>query len=192
MKKLFPAVLYVLAVVVVVGVAIAGYKMFFGGTAVKEGSLISSQDVSPSNRKIPAGKPETKKPGLLPAGPARIETEKPAIAYEYDAKGRRDPFATLIVKKETEGRRKGATPLESYEVSEFVVRGIFWDKSAFYALVSAPDGKNYSVNEGTRIGLNHGTAYRITKTSVVVTESVKDYRGIARPKRTVLKLHREE
>jgi len=130
----------------------------------------------------------------IEAGVQHGATEKtitPVIAYEYNAKGRRDPFATLIVKMEAE-KKKGATPLESYDVSQFKVTGIFWKKSAFYALASSPDGRNYTVREGTPIGLYHGRAVKITRDSVVVTEFLKDYRGNVASKNTVLKLHRED
>jgi Tfp pilus assembly protein PilP len=58
--------------------------------------------------------------------------------------------------------------------------------------VAAPDGKSYSVSEGTTIGLYHGKTRRITRDSVVVSELLKDYRGKVKPKSTVLKLHPEE
>ncbi len=136
---------------------------------------------------------ESKKPDLKPAGAAGVAADKtvsPAL-YEYNSKGRRDPFATLIIKTEA-GKKKGATPIESYEVAEFKLTAILWDASGFYALVSTPDGKNFTLKEGTIIGLHGGKIYKITRDSVIIREVLKDYRGIAMPKDTVLKLHREE
>jgi Tfp pilus assembly protein PilP len=125
--------------------------------------------------------------------PATEKTEKTVApnAYEYNARGRRDPFATLIVKLEAE-RKKGAVPIESYDIIEFKLSAILWNKSGYYALVSVPDGKNFTLKEGTTVGLHRGKVYKITKNSVIIREFLKDYRGTVKPKDTVLKLHREE
>ena len=113
------------------------------------------------------------------------------IAYEYNAKGRRDPFTPLIVKVEAE-RKKGGIPLENYGVNEFKLTAVLWSKSGFYALVSAPDGKSFVLREGTTIGLYGGKVDKIMKDSVIIKEFLKDYRGNVKPNYTVLKLHREE
>ncbi|MGO9015383.1 MAG: pilus assembly protein PilP [Dissulfurispiraceae bacterium] len=112
-------------------------------------------------------------------------------AYEYNAKGRRDPFTPLIVKVEPD-RKKGGVPLENYGVNEFKVTAVLWNKSGYYALVSTPDGKTFVLREGTVIGLHGGKVEKIMKDSVIIKEFLKDYRGRVKPNYTVLKLHREE
>ena len=136
---------------------------------------------------------ETKRPDMSAAGAPQKFYEKtvPPIAYEYNAKGRRDPFVTLIMKVEPE-RKKGAVPLQNYAVNEFKLTAVLWSKSGFYALVSTPDGKNFTLREGTTIGLHRGKVDKIMKDSVIIKEFLKDYRGRVKPNYTVLKLHREE
>ena len=136
---------------------------------------------------------EAKRPDMPAPGVKQKLYEKtvPPIAYEYNAKGRRDPFASLIMKVEPE-RKKGAVPLQNYAVNEFRLTAVLWNKSRFYALVSTPDGKSFTLKEGTTIGLHRGKVEKIMKDSVIIKEFLKDYRGRVKPNYTVLKLHREE
>jgi len=96
----------------------------------------------------------------------------------------------LIVKAET--KPKGLIPIESYEVSEFKLIAILWDKTKYYAVITLPDGKSYTIKEGVKLGLHGGKVYKIIKDSVIIREQIRDYRGVLSPKDTVLKLRREE
>lgn len=111
--------------------------------------------------------------------------------YEYTASGRRDPFMPLIAKRDEIKPKKGALPLESFDVLEFKLIGILWNK-VYYAVVTLPDGKSYNLREGMRIGLHGGKVNKITKDSVIIRENIKDYRGVLVPKDTILKLRKEE
>mgnify|MGYP002335949801 CR=1 FL=1 len=115
---------------------------------------------------------------------------KTGAGVEYTAGTRRDPFVPLIVKAET--KPKGLIPIESYEVSEFKLIAILWDKTKYYAVITLPDGKSYTIKEGVKLGLHGGKVYKIIKDSVIIREQIRDYRGVLSPKDTVLKLRREE
>ncbi|WP_333654250.1 pilus assembly protein PilP [Dissulfurispira sp.] len=118
-----------------------------------------------------------------------LET-KTGVGVEYTAGARRDPFMPLVVK--AEAKPKGLIPIESYEVSEFKLIAILWDKTKYYAVITLPDGKSYTIREGVKLGLHGGKVYKITKDSVIIREHVRDYRGALSPKDTILKLRREE
>ncbi len=137
----------------------------------------------------PAGPSETKKPEVNQQDAA--DKAKAAGAYEYNAKGKRDPFAALIVKPEAE-KKKGLTPIENYDLMEFKLIAILWNKSGYYAAITLPDGKSYTVRVGTKLGLRGGKIYKITNNSVIIREQVRDQRGAVRPKDTILKLRRGE
>lgn len=137
---------------------------------------------------VPASVPKTDNTKTAAGAPVPKEA---ASTYEYNSRGRRDPFATLIVKTEEE-KRRGQGTIESYAVTEFKLTAVFWNESGFYGLVATPDGKNFSIRQGTVIGLHNGKVYKITKNSVIIREFEKNYRGKIVPKDTVLKLHREE
>ncbi len=119
------------------------------------------------------------------------ETTKTSTAYEYTAGKKRDPFIPLIFKAEAKPQ-KGLIPIESYEVSEFKLIAVLWDKTKYYAAITLPDGKSYTIKEGAKLGLHGGKVYKITKDSVIIRESVRDYRGVLSPKDFILKLRREE
>jgi Tfp pilus assembly protein PilP len=205
MKKRLPLILSVLGIVIIISAAAVVYKMYFEGKSAKETGTPLVTPVIPPRRPLPQipkiQEPaktarsglETKRPDMSDGGTLQKGDEKTIapIAYEYNAKGRRDPFATLIVKVEPE-RKKGSVPLENYGVNEFKLTAVLWTRSGFYALVSAPDGKNFTLREGTTIGLHGGKVDKIMKDSVIIREFLKDYRGIVKPSDTVIKLHQEE
>ncbi|MEW6163324.1 MAG: pilus assembly protein PilP [Nitrospirota bacterium] len=113
--------------------------------------------------------------------------------YTYDAKGRRDPFLSLvIVSKERPTRRKGLSPVESYGVDEIRLIAIAWDNQKYYALIMLPDNKSFTITEGMTLGLYGGKVQKITENKVVIREYVKDYRGDIKPKDSILKLRKEE
>jgi len=136
---------------------------------------------------VPA--PETKKDIKQPEETAKVEQE----VYAYDAKGRRDPFMTLVkIAQQKPERKKGATPVESYGLDVIRLLAIAWDKEKYYALIMLPDKKSYTIKEGMALGLYGGKVEKITKDTVVIREFIKDYRGNLKPKDTILKLREGE
>lgn len=88
--------------------------------------------------------------------------------YSYDVENLRDPFTPLIVKRDM--LKKGHSPLESYDIEEFKLTGIAWDKKGMYALIQAPDGKFYIVREKDKIGISGGRVVKILKDSIEIKE----------------------
>ncbi|MEW6417187.1 MAG: pilus assembly protein PilP [Nitrospirota bacterium] len=116
-------------------------------------------------------------------------------AYIYDARGRRDPFLSLItisISKQKPTKKKGASPIESFAIDEINLLAIARDKGKYYALIMLPDRKNFTITEGMTLGLQGGKVEKITENMVLIREYVRDYRGNMKPKDTVLKLHKEE
>lgn len=132
----------------------------------------------------------SKKAQETKTGAAVEQKATPAFAYEYTAGTRRDPFMPLIVKADAKPPK--GIPIESYEVSEFKLIAILWDKTKYYAVITLPDGKSYTIREGMKLGLHGGKVYKLTKDSVIIREQVRDYKGALSPKDTILKLRREE
>ncbi len=125
-------------------------------------------------------------------GPAMPEEKVEKEVYVYDAKGRRDPFMSLVaVAKEKPHMKKKANPVENYDVDEIKLTAIVWDNHQHYALVTLPDNKSYTIRKGMTLGLYGGKVQDITKDSVLIREQVKDYRGQLRMKDTLLKLRKE-
>ncbi|WP_353684112.1 pilus assembly protein PilP [Thermodesulfovibrio sp. 3907-1M] len=103
-----------------------------------------------------------------------VQINQPEIVfptYNYDAQQLRDPFAPLIVKREA--RKKGASPLETYEIEELKLTGIAKDKKGSLALLQAPDGRFYIVRENDRIGYSGGKVIKILNDSIEIRENNK-------------------
>ena len=129
-----------------------------------------------------------------PPQPEAVQEEVKKVVreeYAYNPRGRRDPFLSLVATAEAKPeRRKGASPIESYDINELKLMAIAWDKDRPYALIRLPDNKTYTIIEGTGVGLRGGTVARITPEAVLIREYVEDYRGDIKTKDTILKLHK--
>jgi type IV pilus assembly protein PilP len=96
------------------------------------------------------------------------------------------------IKKEKPMKKKGASPFESYDVDEITLMAIASDKNKYYALVSLPDKKSYTITEGMTLGLQGGKVQKITKDTVIIREFIRDYKGEVKSRDSILKLHKGE
>jgi len=146
------------------------------------------------DKNLSAPKPAAQTPKAAAEAPA-VQQEEPKVekeVYIYDAKGRRDPFMSLIaVAKEKPHRIKKANPIENFDVDEIRLNAIVWDNKQHYAMITLPDGKSYTVRKGMTLGLYGGKVEEISKEYMLIREQVKDYRGQLRTKDTILKLRKE-
>ena len=55
--------------------------------------------------------------------------------------------------------------------------GIIWGGYGYYGLVQTPDGKGYTVKEGTLLGTNSGVITTISDKQLVVSEPTIDITG---------------
>jgi type IV pilus assembly protein PilP len=145
-------------------------------------------------------KPKAKAPvAAQPAAPVAAvqaqQSEEPKVekeVYEYDQKGRRDPFMSLIVDiKERPKMKKKANPIENFDVDEIKLIAIAWEKNNYYAMITLPDKKSYTIKKGMTLGLYGGRVEEVTQQTVKITEKVKDYKGQTITKDTILKLRQE-
>lgn len=120
------------------------------------------------------------------------EQEEKPVVYDYEARGRRDPFTSLIaIAKEKQKRKKTSNPLENFSVDEIRVTAIVWDANGSFALITLPDNKSYTIRQGMTLGQHGGKVVKITNDSVMVKEQIRDYRGQLITKDTTLKLREE-
>lgn len=109
-----------------------------------------------------------------------IKVEKQT--FIYNASGRRDPFLSIVIAQREAERRKQdekrlVPSVEKFDLSQFNLIAIVWDKQEYRAVVGLPDGKFYNLKEGMSVGVNDGVITSITSNTVIVREMVKDYRG---------------
>jgi len=136
--------------------------------------------------------PQVAAPAAAPAAAQPEEEKIERQSYEYEQKGRRDPFQSLVdVMKAKPKRVAGKRPIENFDVEEIKLSAIVWDNKEYYALATLPDGKSYTIKTGMTLGLYGGKVVSISKDTVLIREQVKDYRGQLRTKDTLLKLRKE-
>ncbi|MBI4687065.1 MAG: pilus assembly protein PilP [Nitrospirae bacterium] len=128
------------------------------------------------------------KQAAAPSEPQKLEEH----GYEYDPKGRRDPFTPLVVITKEKEKREKAEGLEGYDIGDFKLIAIAEKKGRYYGLLLAPDNKAYTIKEGATLGLHKGKVKRIMSNKAIVTEYIKDYKGELKPREIVLELLKKE
>ncbi len=136
-------------------------------------------------------KQETSGEKIVKSGTKRLKE-----IYIYNARGRRDPFLSIIelTKQKLERKRKtrSQSPLENYDLGDFRLIGIVFDGKDYYASVLLPDGKAYTITKGMTLGLYEGMVAEIHLDKMIVREKTFDYRGRRILNDFVLELIREE
>ena len=155
------------------------------------------KDVSKKNLSSP--KESNAKTKILPT---EIKIEDKLVEQKerehYDSKGKIDPFEPLIQEKPpqedkpvVDNRPKRIlTPLEKIELSQIRLVAVIIMKDRSIAMVEEASGKGYEVGIGTYIGKNQGKVFEIRKSSIVVKELVKDYKGRLKERVREIKLHK--
>jgi type IV pilus assembly protein PilP len=126
------------------------------------------------------------------------ETMLPAN-YRYEAKGRRDPFDSLVKAKPLTQElslhidpSRPREPLERFDISALKLVGILWGDLGRRALVRAPDDKGYFVTVGMYMGQNGGQVISVDNDRLVLEEQYKDAEGNIVGKTLTLPLRRKE
>ncbi len=144
-----------------------------------------------NNRPQPIELPEASEIDPL----TEIVEEKEMIRFHYDAKGRRDPFQSIVVSSRLrkQPRMSGnLPPLQRKDISDLKLIGIVWGSFGPRAMITTSSGKGYPAYIGTRIGINHGIIREITQNEVVVEESLINIFGEPKKSEVVMVLHSEK
>ena len=148
---------------------ICGVFIFAGLVGCSEETATTPQPKATKVRKPPAKQ--------VPA-PVDMEEETKEEEFVYVTDGRRDPFVPLSrIRRPIESSDEPATPLQSYDLSQFRLAGVIVGKGASKAMVIAPDGKSYILSKGVKIGKNSGVVITISSQSVLVKEKYFDFSG---------------
>lgn len=153
----------------------------------------------PSSPPIQVAQPQSAKNTGSPAAvpepeAAAVQAAPEQEGYIYLQRDRRDPFVPLIVPKKSRQKGSGikAGFLESYDISEFTLSAIARKGREYFALLTTPDNRSFTVNIGNVIGMNKGTVKDITKNTIVLVEYTKDYKGELKPRQFILEFHKGE
>jgi type IV pilus assembly protein PilP len=111
--------------------------------------------------------------------------------YTYNPSGRRDPFAAIVLEG-PKGDNLSVPPLQRAALTELSLIAILWGGFGYTAMVQTPDGKGYTVRQGTKIGPNNGVVSAITENTLVVQERYTDVYGKKQVREYVKLLHPKE
>jgi len=100
----------------------------------------------------------------------------------YQGERMRDPFESVVAARraEEDSRKKawrGTSPLQKYDVQSYKLIAIIEKSDGNVAMLIAPDGKGYMVQEGMPLGMNDGRISRILSDVVEVAEVRRDHLG---------------
>lgn len=143
----------------------------------------------PSAEAAKAPAPAVKEAAAVAASSLKAED------YFYNPSGRRDPFLSLLVlARESERARMAGDipPLERHAIPEMRVIGIVAGPAGYVAMLEMPDGRGYSVREGSIVGRNKGVVRRIDRGSVIVEETLKTRLGELQQRKYTLELRKKE
>ena len=165
-----------------------------------------STNPSKSSLKASEGKKGLNPPGAVTEEAAKREqivavdgnASVKEMIIGYDPKGRVDPFIPLLQEKEVvtpdidDKPKRMLTPLEKLSLNQIKLVAVILMENRQLAMVEDATGKGYEVMIGTYMGKNSGQVSKINQSSLVVTEYVKDYKGIRQTKFHEIKLHKNE
>lgn len=97
-------------------------------------------------------------------------------AMIYNPAGKRDPFRVLAMAPV--GRKvSNIYPTEKYDLDQLNLRAILRMGGKSRALIEAPDGLTFIVNEGEIVGRERATLSRVLKTEIILTQQTFNYLG---------------
>ena len=184
--------------------------------ACVSGPCVRTADANEHGPRIFAAAPSS---AISPAGTGQVDwlvvaqfsTDQPPknhaatttadTTYQYDARGRRDPFESLVKEKLRDGdlvpvgiidpdRVRG--PLERFDLSALKLVGILHGRLGRRGLIRAPDNKGYFVTIGMYMGQNAGQITAIEPDRLVIEEKFKDPEGNIVGKTLTLPLRRKK
>ncbi len=112
--------------------------------------------------------------------------EEESPGFTYDPSNRREPFKSLVAEElpplediivMPSPGEVPETPLQKFEISELKIKGILLGGLGEFARVEAPDGKSYTIELDTLVGLHGGKVISITDNAVIVKETIHYKRG---------------
>lgn len=93
--------------------------------------------------------------------------------FDYDPRGRRDPFLQPVPDKPVEqGNVAGPLlPLQKFELGQLRLVGIIWDVKRPKAMIKDPTGSTHVVGPNTKVGPRNGYIAVIREGEMVVVET---------------------
>jgi type IV pilus assembly protein PilP len=164
-----------------------------GVPALPPAGVPAPQSAAANPASNPASNPATNLAPSPPKGPpptaktngATVNENDPNIAatsplsgimdpFDYDPRGRRDPFGQDVPSKPIpQGNVHGPLlPLQRFELNQLQLTGILWDVAHPKAMIKDPLGNIYVIGPNARIGPRNGYVAAIREGEIVVVETI--------------------
>ena len=110
--------------------------------------------------------------------------------YSYNPNNKRDPFQSFLLSSSTTNLLDNIprTPLQKYEINQYILTGIIWGIDRPRALVEDPEGDGHVVEIGTYVGTKWGKVETIEEGVVTITEELQTVDGQLVVKKQELRL----
>lgn len=159
--------------------------------------------VEQAEKRVPPPEPTTvhgETPGAASeTPPEQTETVKVDETYRYEARGRRDPFESILKDQPTIGPgpfdpdpKRQREPLEKFDLSSLQLMGIVWGGLGRRAVIKAPDGKGYFVRVGMYMGQHAGQVVAVENDRLVIKEQHMNMKGNIIDKILTIPIRRKE
>lgn len=135
--------------------------------------LLGCDDEPPARRSLDLAPTPSVEEEVSPLDVAIAEQE----GYDYNSIGKRDPFRSFLAFGERAEDLTPDTPLQKYEIDQYVLVGIVWGMDSPLALVEDPEGIGHVMEMGSYVGRNWGRVTQISDNEVVVTEEYRTING---------------
>ncbi len=111
-------------------------------------------------------------------------------AFEYDPRGRRDPFVQPVLDRPVSmGAKHGPfLALQRFDISTLKLIGIIWDVKRPRAMITDPNGKIHIVGPNAKVGPRNGYIAVIREGEIVVVETVEGDGGRLASSAQVIKI----
>lgn len=119
------------------------------------------------------------------------EQEEEEEKYSYNPNNKRDPFQSFLLSSGSSSLVDNIprTPLQKYEVNQYMLTGIIWGIDRPRALVEDPQGDGHVVEIGTYVGTKWGKVETIEEGIVTITEELQTVDGQLVVKKQELRLN---
>ena len=118
------------------------------------------------------------------------EQEEEEQKYSYNPNNKRDPFQSFLLSAGSSSLIDNIprTPLQKYEINQYILTGIIWGIDRPRAMVEDPTGDGHVVEIGTYVGTKWGKVETIEEGVVTITEELQTVDGQLVVKKQELRL----
>jgi len=164
------------------------FPLLVGAFAVLTARSYATEPAAPAANGGASAQPGHPPPGAPGSAAGKVDPSDPNVQaptssvnifsglmdpFDYDARGRRDPFAQKMADQAVSGGpvHGPLLPLQRFELNQLRVTAILWDVKRPQAMIKDPNGSIYIVTPNSKIGPHNGYVAAIREGEIVIIET---------------------